>query len=95
MTPLHLAAHHENVAVAIALLQSEADPACVAKNGYTPLHVAAKKNQIDLAAALLRAECDINAQTRAGFTPIHLASQVKGSFCHSERISHVAVKTLT
>ncbi|XP_015376804.1 PREDICTED: uncharacterized protein LOC107171088, partial [Diuraphis noxia] len=45
VTPLHVASHYDNQAVALMLLDKQASPHATAKNGHTPLHIAAKKNQ--------------------------------------------------
>lgn len=46
VTPLHVASHYDNQAVALMLLDKQASPHATAKNGHTPLHIAAKKNQV-------------------------------------------------
>lgn len=45
-TPLHIAAHYGNVAVAKALLAAGADAGRAAKHNITPLHVASKWGQL-------------------------------------------------
>lgn len=45
-TPLHIAAHYGNVAVAKALLSAGADAGRAAKHNITPLHVASKWGQL-------------------------------------------------
>ena len=49
VTPLHVAVHYDNTALALLLLERGASPHAAAKNGYTPLHISAKKNQLDIA----------------------------------------------
>ena len=53
VTPLHVAVHYDNQAVAMLLLERQGSPHATAKNGYTPLHISAKKNQIEIAKSLL------------------------------------------
>lgn len=53
-TPLHIAAHYGNEAVARLLLAKGADVNCAAKHNICPLHVAAKWGMI-LSKSLPRA----------------------------------------
>ena len=54
VTPLHVAVHYDNTALAMLMLERGASPHAAAKNGYTPLHISARKNQLDIARYRLR-----------------------------------------
>ncbi|VDM30925.1 unnamed protein product [Hydatigera taeniaeformis] len=79
LTPLHMAAHYNHVALVQLLLEFGAEADRPAGNGYTALHIAAKRNHQDLAALLLANDRDpkrsTNRESRCGFTPLHLAAQ--------------------
>lgn len=64
MTPLHCAVHYDHVNIALLLLEENASPHTIAKNGYTPLHIAARKNQMDIATTLLEYTANPNAESK-------------------------------
>ena len=55
-TPLHWAAHNGKSSIANLLLQANASPTAVDKNGDTPAQYAKQRGHGDLAAMLLEAE---------------------------------------
>ena len=55
-TPLHCAAHKGETSIANLLLQANASPTAVNKDGDTPAQYAKQRGHGDLAARLLEAE---------------------------------------
>lgn len=75
LTPLHLAAERDNLAVAILLLDRGADVHSRSDGGRTPLHLASRSASASMVEMLLeRARADPNAQTAKGRTPLHYAA---------------------
>ena len=73
-TPLHVAAHSANDALACALLASGAKPDSADAWGRTPLHTAVDLRHGPIQEALIAAEADIDCTDQAGNTPLHLAA---------------------
>lgn len=78
-TPLHIAAHYGNVAVAKALLSAGADAGRAAKHNITPLHVASKWGQLAMldllvehGKGLLGETTQVWKEKRAGFTHFYI-----------------------
>lgn len=75
MTPLHLAAERDHLAVAMLLLDRGVDVNTRAERGRTALHLAARSASADMVEMLLeRAGADVNAQTSDGKTALHYAA---------------------
>uniref|UniRef100_A0A8C0UHD9 Ankyrin 1 n=1 Tax=Cyanistes caeruleus TaxID=156563 RepID=A0A8C0UHD9_CYACU len=88
-TPLHIAAHYENLSVAQLLLNRgasvnftpqvsaewEATGVCAAPDELTPLHCAARNGHVRIAEILLDHGAPIQAKTKNGLSPIHMAAQ--------------------
>uniref|UniRef100_A0A8C9NX06 Ankyrin 1 n=1 Tax=Serinus canaria TaxID=9135 RepID=A0A8C9NX06_SERCA len=88
-TPLHIAAHYENLSVAQLLLnrgasvnftpqvsaEGEDTGACAAPDELTPLHCAARNGHVRIAEILLDHGAPIQAKTKNGLSPIHMAAQ--------------------
>lgn len=74
-TPLHIASHYGNEAVANLLVQKGADVNYAAKHNITPLHVAAKWGKANMVALLLDRGANIESKTRDGLTPLHCAAR--------------------
>jgi hypothetical protein len=76
LTPLHLAAVEDSVAVAALLVCWGADIDARAESGATPLHWAAVSGSNRVAELLIERGADVNARDKMGRTPLHYASNV-------------------
>jgi ankyrin repeat protein len=76
LTPLHLAAVEDSVAVAALLVRWGADIDARAESGATPLHWAAVSGSNRVAELLIERGADVNARDKMGRTPLHYASNV-------------------
>jgi len=76
LTPLHLAAVEDSVAVAALLVCWGADIDARAESGATPLHWAAVSGSNRVAELLIERGADVNARDKMGKTPLHYASNV-------------------
>lgn len=74
-TPLHIASHYGNEAVANLLIQKGADVNYSAKHNITPLHVAAKWGKLNMVQLLIEKGANIESKTRDGLTPLHCAAR--------------------
>lgn len=75
LTPLHLAAERDHLAVAILLLDRGADVHARSDGSRTALHLAARSASASMVEMLLeRARADAKAQTAKGRTPLHYAA---------------------
>ncbi|KAK5994815.1 Ankyrin-3 [Cladobotryum mycophilum] len=76
LTPLHLAAERDHMAVAMLLLDRGANIHARADGGCMPLHLAARYASADTVEMLIdRAGADPNARTSDGRTPLHYAAR--------------------
>jgi ankyrin repeat protein len=75
MTPLHWAAHWNDLETVKLLLAAGARAAAANRYGVTPLHEAATVANADLVNALLRAGADANAAYGDGETPLMIAAR--------------------
>ena len=64
LTPLHLAAQGDRVAVAQVLLKKRADVNVQTKQGYTPLHVACHNGAVGMIKLLLKAGANVDITTQ-------------------------------
>ncbi|XP_043094763.1 ankyrin-1a isoform X14 [Puntigrus tetrazona] len=74
-TPLHIAAHYENLNVAQLLLNRGADVNFTPKNGITPLHIASRRGNVIMVRLLLDRGAKIDAKTKDELTPLHCAAR--------------------
>uniref|UniRef100_A0A3Q3JS54 ZU5 domain-containing protein n=1 Tax=Monopterus albus TaxID=43700 RepID=A0A3Q3JS54_MONAL len=74
-TPLHIAAHYENMSVAQLLLNRGANVNFTPKDELTPLHCAARNGHVRIIEILLEHGSPIQAKTKNGLSPIHMAAQ--------------------
>uniref|UniRef100_A0A671R2S8 Ankyrin-1-like n=1 Tax=Sinocyclocheilus anshuiensis TaxID=1608454 RepID=A0A671R2S8_9TELE len=74
-TPLHIAAHYENLNVAQLLLNRGADVNFMPKNGITPLHIASRRGNVIMVRLLLDRGAKIDAKTKDELTPLHCAAR--------------------
>ncbi|KAK6716582.1 hypothetical protein SNK04_007534 [Fusarium graminearum] len=75
LTPLHLAAERDHLAIAMLLLDSGASASSRTKDGRTPLHLASRYGSSAIVEYLLDdAHADPNAKTIDGRTPLHYAA---------------------
>uniref|UniRef100_A0A3B4E380 Ankyrin 1, erythrocytic b n=1 Tax=Pygocentrus nattereri TaxID=42514 RepID=A0A3B4E380_PYGNA len=74
-TPLHIAAHYENLSVAQLLLNRGANVNFTPKNGITPLHIAARRGNVIMVRLLLDRGAQIDARTKDELTPLHCAAR--------------------
>ncbi|XP_059193242.1 ankyrin-1a isoform X14 [Centropristis striata] len=74
-TPLHIAAHYENLNVAQLLLNRGANVNFTPKNGITPLHIAARRGNVIMVRLLLDRGAQIDAKTKDELTPLHCAAR--------------------
>jgi hypothetical protein len=75
LTPLHLAAERDNLAVAMLLIDRGASVTSRSDGGRTPLHLAARSASAPTVEMLLeRGKADANAPTARGRTPLHYAA---------------------
>ncbi|MFC1540277.1 ankyrin repeat domain-containing protein [Gemmatimonadota bacterium] len=72
-TPLHGAAHHDDVPMMKALLTAGGDVTIRNQWGRTPLHVAARRGCREVAELLLNAGADPDAVTREGWSALNVA----------------------
>lgn len=75
LTPLHLCAQENRVAVAELLHKNGADIEKETKGGFTPLHIASHYGQADMVKFLLSKGANVKATTSLGYTPLHQAAQ--------------------
>jgi hypothetical protein len=77
LTPLHLAAERDHLAIAMLLLDHKALINARANGGRTPLHLAARYGSAALVEYLVDdGRADVNARTVDGRTPLHYAAGV-------------------
>lgn len=77
-TPMHIAAHYDNVDFGRLLLAEGGDRCQInfrAKHQITPVHVACKWGRINFLRFLLENGADIYAQTKDKLTPLHCAAR--------------------
>uniref|UniRef100_A0A665VVX5 Ankyrin 1, erythrocytic a n=1 Tax=Echeneis naucrates TaxID=173247 RepID=A0A665VVX5_ECHNA len=74
-TPLHIAAHYENLNVAQLLLNRGANVNFTPKNGITPLHIASRRGNVIMVRLLLDRGALIDAKTKDELTPLHCAAR--------------------
>uniref|UniRef100_A0A8C0H8T1 Ankyrin 1 n=1 Tax=Chelonoidis abingdonii TaxID=106734 RepID=A0A8C0H8T1_CHEAB len=74
-TPLHIAAHYENLNVAQFLLNRGASINFTPQNGITPLHVASRRGNIIMVRLLLDRGAQIEIRTKDELTPLHCAAR--------------------
>ncbi|RGP69982.1 hypothetical protein FSPOR_4272 [Fusarium sporotrichioides] len=75
LTPLHLAAERDHLAIAMLLRDSGASASVRTKDGRTPLHLASRYGSSAIVEFLLDgAHADPNAKTTDGRTPLHYAA---------------------
>eukprot|EP00064_Thunnus_orientalis_P014646 superscaffoldBa00002573_g14693 len=76
-TPLHIAAHYENMSVAQLLLNRGANVNFTPKvsNGITPLHIASRRGNVMMVRLLLDRGAQIDAKTKDELTPLHCAAR--------------------
>uniref|UniRef100_A0AAR2KW93 Ankyrin 1, erythrocytic a n=1 Tax=Pygocentrus nattereri TaxID=42514 RepID=A0AAR2KW93_PYGNA len=74
-TPLHIAAHYENLNVAQLLLNRGANVNFTPKNGITPLHIASRRGNVIMVRLLLDRGATIDAKTKDELTPLHCAAR--------------------
>lgn len=75
-TPLHLAVITQQVNMVEVLLQAEADPAALDRNGQTALHLCCEYDQADCLSLLLShpsSSTCLEIRNYEGLTPLHLA----------------------
>lgn len=75
LTPLHLCAQEDRVAVAAVLVKAKCKIDAKTKAGYTPLHVACHFGNGNMVRFLLSNGADVNAVTTHGYTPLHQSAQ--------------------
>ena len=79
MTALHWAAFHNDLELADALLEADADVGVTTRVGaLTPLWFAATNGSAEMVDRLLTTEADVNAATATGATPL-MAAALSGS----------------
>ncbi|KAM0267418.1 hypothetical protein ACHAPA_005961 [Fusarium lateritium] len=77
LTPLHLAAERDHLAIAMLLLDNKAPINARANGGRTALHLAARYGSAALVEYLVDdGRADVNARTADGRTPLHYAAGV-------------------
>uniref|UniRef100_A0A8D2LIP2 Ankyrin 1 n=1 Tax=Varanus komodoensis TaxID=61221 RepID=A0A8D2LIP2_VARKO len=74
-TPLHIAAHYENLNVAQLLLNRGASVNFTPQNGITPLHIASRRGNIIMVRLLLDRGAHIETRTKDELTPLHCAAR--------------------
>merc|ERR1711879_333899 len=77
ITALHAAIDHENVQIALLLLESGADPNQAEANGTTPLHLALQAELPEVVEALCQLGADVNAKDASGKTTLELARKME------------------
>lgn len=70
-TPLHIAAKKNQKAIALALLQYEAETNVLTKQGVSPLHLAAQEGHAEMATLLLGRGAHVNTPTKVTHTHTH------------------------
>ncbi|KAM0553103.1 hypothetical protein ACHAPJ_007651 [Fusarium lateritium] len=77
LTPLHLAAERDHLAIAMLLLDQGANCNARANGGRTPLHLAARYGSAAIVEFLVDdGRADPNARTTDGRTPLHFVASV-------------------
>ncbi|KAF4964493.1 hypothetical protein FSARC_7595 [Fusarium sarcochroum] len=77
LTPLHLAAERDHLAIAMLLLDQDANCNARANGGRTPLHLATRYGSAAIVEFLVDdGRADPNARTTDGRTPLHFAASV-------------------
>ncbi|XP_011856971.1 PREDICTED: ankyrin-1-like [Mandrillus leucophaeus] len=74
-TPLHIAAHYENLNVAQLLLNRGASVNFTPQNGITPLHIASRRGNVIMVRLLLDRGAQIETKTKDELTPLHCAAR--------------------
>ncbi len=74
-TPLHWAAHHDDLAKVKSLLASGADAKATNRYGVPPLYLACVNGNEAIVKALLEAGADANSTLRGGETVLHTAAR--------------------
>lgn len=78
-TPMHIAAHYDNVEFGRLLLAAEGGGMCEinfrAKHQITPVHVASKWGKLNFLRFLVENGGDIYAKTKDQLTPVHCAAR--------------------
>lgn len=76
ITPLHVAAHENQIEIADDLLENEADVTLVDAEGRTPLHVAAYCGHEQMTRYLAEnSDVDVQAKTKGGQTALDIARE--------------------
>uniref|UniRef100_A0A8D1PYA4 ZU5 domain-containing protein n=1 Tax=Sus scrofa TaxID=9823 RepID=A0A8D1PYA4_PIG len=83
-TPLHIAAHYENLNVAQLLLNRGASVNFTPQNGLSPIHMAAQGDHLDCVRLLLQYNAEIDDITLDHLTPLHVAAH-----CGHHRVAKV------
>lgn len=81
-TPLYLAAKHDSIDCAKALITHKANLDLATKTGYTPLHIAVMHNNYRSVKALVRAGADVTRTLRVGDFQDYTAEEIARSFGH-------------
>uniref|UniRef100_A0AAQ5YD86 Ankyrin 1, erythrocytic a n=1 Tax=Amphiprion ocellaris TaxID=80972 RepID=A0AAQ5YD86_AMPOC len=92
-TPLHIAAHYENLNVAQLLLNRGANVNFTPKDELTPLHCAARNGHVRIIEILLDHGAPIQAKTKVnynGLSPIHMAAQGDHMDCVKQLLQYNA-----
>ena len=74
-TPLHIAVHYSELAVAQLLIERGAEVNQAMTDGRTPLFVAAQNGKLDIAQLLLDRGAEVNQAMNDGATPLYIAAQ--------------------
>uniref|UniRef100_A0A8C4LWW1 Ankyrin 1 n=1 Tax=Equus asinus asinus TaxID=83772 RepID=A0A8C4LWW1_EQUAS len=70
-TPLHIAAHYENLNVAQLLLNRGASVNFTPQNGITPLHIASRRGNVIMVRLLLDRGAQIETRTKVGIIALN------------------------
>lgn len=77
LSPLHLAAHHENKEIIDFLVQNDSSNVDRKINGQTALHIAAKNGNTDIIKTLLDKNADVNLKNNDKCTALFIATREK------------------